>query len=184
MGTVEGGSVRAESACGMVAEPGSREEMPLGFGGVRAQNILYPCPWCRSPPAAPSCGEVWGHSVLQTAPWWGRAALGGEGCSRESPQVMLSCRKWAEPAQGELGRKGEGMCRQNRFSLDPGRSISKRKGKRDTTVGNISNGKTRILTLIIKTYFPHKNSVFFSCRNTWQLYKLMPDIFSLNFRIF
>lgn len=46
--------------------------------------------------------------------------------------------------------------------LDPGRSISKRKGKKDTTVGNISYGKTRILTLIIKTFFPpQKFCVFF-----------------------
>lgn len=91
----------------------------------------------------------------------GRALLGGEGCSRESTQLMLSCRGWAERALGELRRKGEGIYQQKRFSLDSGRSISKRKGKKDTTVGNISNGKTRILTLIIKTVFPHKNSMFF-----------------------
>lgn len=173
------GSVRALSAPGMVAEPRSREEMPLGFGGTE-----YPLstPLVQGP--APSCREVWVVMSCKQPLGGGRALLGGEGCSRESPQLMLSCRRWAEPALGELGRKGEGIYQQKRFSLDPGRSISKRKGKKDTTVGNISNVKTRILTLMIKTLFPPQKFCVFSCRNSWQLYKLMQDIFSLNFWIF
>lgn len=146
------GSARAVSARGMVAEPVSREEMPLGFGGVWAQNIL-----CVSPGAGawhPPAGRFgWVVSFKQPL-GGGRALLGGEGCSGQSTQVMLSCRRWAEPALGELGRKGEGIDQQKRFSLDPGRSISKRKGKEDATVGNISNRKIRILTSIIKTFFP------------------------------
>lgn len=121
----------------MVAEPRSREEMPLGFG----EYPEYPL----STPPVQEPGSLLWESLGELCPWWGKSPP-RRGCSRVGTQLMLSCRRWAEPALGEQGRKGEGVYQQKRFSLDPGRIISKRKGKKDTTVGNISNGKTRILT--------------------------------------
>lgn len=136
---------------------GRRCHWDLEASGHRISSVHPPGAGARHPPA-----WEFGWVMSFKQPLGGaRAPLGGEGCSRESIPVMLSCGRWAEPAPGELGRKGEGICQQKRFSPDPGRSISKRKGKKDTTVGNISDGKTRILTLIIKTFFPHKNAVFF-----------------------
>lgn len=100
---------------------------------------------------------------------------------RASIQLMLPCRRWAQTGLMERKERRDGLTKET-FS-GPRRKHFKEERKKRRLLFRVFQDQN---TLIIKKlkcgfFFPPSKLCVFSCRNSWQLYKLTQNIFSLHF---